>query len=471
LRKKIILCIIVDVTLILAFLVFNITNVDNQQNLMIQLVYIILVDWSFCIITGIMCGFKIYGLYLMYLISYLVFIFGQIISRYVFMFTDESISYLMKIIPDEGLTQGIVLAIYCMLSLHLGALICKVFYSKNTCTYKSTHLSKYKLLNMKKVAVLLFLITFPFAFYNFILVLKLSISGGYVAVHSDINYGINSILEKIVPFFSISLLMLIVANREHLKRARMIFLFAIFYYGLQILFGARGIPLLQIIVTIVLWHSMVNKINKKRIIGIILWLIPLSALLGIMKEVRANPLGYWFANFNSIFIESLKNNSILNVINEMGSAIYPTVASMLVCPNIIPFQYGKTFMYAIFTIIPNVGSGVHWTKQYTDIANIVSLHFGTPFGGSIVEEGYINFGWYSLLFFVVIGYFLVKLETYIENNKEKSEYLYPLYASISVQILWSIRNNLAPVVIYSIRYILITYILYKVINYKNKETL
>lgn len=462
-RKKIILSIIVNILLILFFLWSNFTKAPDEQYVMIHLVYIILFAWIFCIISGIVCGFKMYGIYMLYLISYLIFIFGQIISRYMFMFTDEMISYLFKIISDEDLTHGVVLAIYCMLSLHLGALICKLVCIKNTYICKVSQLNKYKLMNMKKVASLIFLITFPFACFNLVSTLKLSISGGYNKTYSNITYGASSIGEKIVPFFFISLLMLIVAYREELKVAKSIFWFTIFYTGVQILFGARGIPLLQIIVTIILWHSMVSRINKMTVIKIILCLIPLSSFLSIMKEIRSYPLGTWFNNFNVIFLESLRNNPILSVINEMGTAIYPTSAALLCSPNMIPFQKGKTFLYAFFTIIPNLGSGEHWTKQYTDITNIAASYFNAPFGGSIVEEGYINFGWASILFFIAIGFCLVKLEIYVENNKERIEYLYPLYAALSVEILWSIRNNLAPVIIYSTRYILLTYILYKIV--------
>lgn len=282
-------------------------------------------------------------------------------------------------------------------------------------------------------------------------------------------YGIESIIEKIVPYFFISLLLLIYINRKEIKKARIFFTITIIYCGIQLFFGARGIVLIQILMVVILWYTAVKKMSKKLVIALLILIIPISYLISFIGTMREYPINEWSDKI--IEGKAFEENFLVKTMNEMGIAIYPTAATMILVPEKIEYQYGITFMAAFTTIIPNLGSGEHFANQYMNFISKVAKEFRVPFGGSIVAEGFVNFGWFAPLFFVLLGYLMIAIEQRVENARKTNEMVYPLYIFFSVYLLWTVRNTLSTLIIYSLRYALLIYIAYyifKWIYYKNR---
>lgn len=434
----------------------------------IVLIWIAVVINVFCIASAILAGEKIYSAYVIYLAMFLIFIFGQMICRYVFGYLDQGLSYLQVIVEEEDLKPAIVLATYCLLAMNYGAMLTKCFLKEKKISEPIENT-----LVLKTFAKILCLCTIPFVLYDFVDNLSLAIAGGYKGVYSDVNYGLSSIMEKIVPYFFIALLLLLYSYRKEIKKARIIMIFTVLYSGIQMIFGARGILLLQILVTIILWSTSIKKPSKKLIVSLLILVIPMSYILSFIGEMRNYPVSEWKTQIEEGKL--FEDNFILKIVNEMGIAIYPTAAAIVLVPDEIPYKYGATFVMALTTIIPNLGEGEHFSNQYTNFTSEIAQKTGGPFGGSIVQEGFVNYGWYCPIFFLLFASLLIYLDNKVQYVKKKSEIIYPLYLAFLVQLLWTVRNNLAPLIIYIIRYILPILILYvifekKIYKRKGKRT-
>ena len=420
-----------------------------------SLLWIAILINVFCVISAILSGMKIYNAYVIYLAMFLIFIFGQIICRYIFGYTDARLSYLQIVVKEENLKPAIILSTYCLLAMNYGAMLVNSL-KRN----KKIEVKEVKTKRLKTFAKILFICTIPFVVYEFGNKIILAINGGYKGVYSEVNYGLSSIVEKIIPYFYISLLLLLYSCRKNVAKSRAILIFIIIYSGIQMVFGARGIVLLQILMTIILWCVAVKKPSKKLIIAMLILIIPVSYIISFVGEMRNYPVAEWGKKIAEGKV--LQDNFILKTINEMGTAIYPTAASIIVVPEEIPYKYGTTFLAAATTIIPNLGDGEHFANKYIKFTSEVAKKFAAPFGGSIVEEGFVNFGWCCPLFFIFFAMGIVLLEDKIYQLGSKNEIIYPLYIAFVVQLLWTVRNNLAPLIIYMIRYIIPVFILYLV---------
>lgn len=438
--------------------------ITDSINLLIWIAILVNV---FCIISAVLSGMKIYNAYVMYLVMFLIFIFGQIICRYFFGYTDSRLSYLQVVVKDEELKPAIILSTYCLLAMNYGAMLVNSL-KKN----KKIEVKEDKTKRLKTFAKILFICTIPFVVYEFGHNIILALNGGYKGVYSEVNYGVSSIIEKVIPYFYISLLLLLYSCRKNISKARAILIFTIIYSGAQMVLGARGILLLQILMAVILWCTAVKKPSKKLVIVMLILIIPVSYIISFIGEMRNYPVEEWGNKIAEGKV--LEDNFILKTINEMGIAIYPTAASIIVVPKEIPYKYGTTFAAAVTTIIPNLGAEEHFANKYMNFTSEVANKFGTPFGGSIVEEGFVNFGWYCPLFFIFFAMGIVLLEDKIYYLSSKNEIIYPLYIAFVVQLLWTVRNNLAPLIIYIIRYIIPVVILYlifiKIYGEKGKKS-
>lgn len=147
----------------------------------------------------------------------------------------------------------------------------------------------------------------------------------------------------------------------------------------------------------------------------------------------------------------------------MGTAIYPTAAAVSIFPDNREYKYGITYWYGIRGVIPNLGSELSKSKVFGDIQEEVSQYYGLAFGGSVVEDLYANFGMFSILGMGIIGFAMHKLQIKMESKNETNKMIYPLYATICIQIIWTVRNTINPIFRYFVWYIVTTYLLYKII--------
>lgn len=469
--KSLVYLIITLTILILIFFAFGKgDNVVITDTLIPHLSIIAFFIWALCIMNCIINKTSISNLYFLYLLMYGVFIFGYIICKYIFGYIALEAFDLNKYINKEYLAQGIILSIYCLIGLHLGYLISLLIKKQNN-QYKKEKKCYDKEISIsviKKMAIILIVISLPFVLVSTINDFKLASIYGYQGVYGSVKVGLASISNKLEPLFFIGMMLLMAGNTKNIKKCKLILAFIIIYNFTLMFLGSRGINILKMLVAIIFYHTKVKKFNYKNILVASILGVILVNSMTMIKSFRKYGLNEWLPNLSKIIKETATENTFLEIINEMGVAIFPTAAAIEYVDDTQEYKYGMTYLYGLTTFIPNISSEVHSAVEKSDTQAMIAKYYGLSFGGSVVQEAYINFGWYSWIFMAMLGYTLSKLSNKILEGH--SLIGYTLFCIFMVNFLWTIRNNIMPGLCRDVLwYIVPIYIIYKLIYNGRKK--
>lgn len=195
---------------------------------------------AYCLVTSMLCKSKITNLSIIYIVFYMIFIFGSFIARFCFNFNEENTEALYKMIDPYYLVQAGILSIYCLLGIHIGAAIASYTTKQAELKEKEEVIDKEIVIKtIRRVSAILLVISTLSAIITFYNNAILAYQGGYSAVYSTTSYGINSLHEKLEPFFYVGLLLLMVSYKEQRKKANIVFTINLLYNGVQIFFRSK----------------------------------------------------------------------------------------------------------------------------------------------------------------------------------------------------------------------------------------
>lgn len=461
------LSLIINVFVFILLIIFfgNGDSFSGNINISVLLSSISLFLMIYILLSIIKCGYKWNNITFLFLILYYVFTFGQVLCKYTFNFIDMDL-FDMSVAFNEVLIQkAMLIGIYSLVSMHTFAIIYKIL--EITPLKKDKTNDNVDFVILKKLGYILLFFSVPFAVYELYTNLGLAYNGGYEAVYTNVKYGVESIVSKISPFFQIALFLLIYTNKFRKKNAIKWLIIGLTFNVVSILLGNRGLPLLHLLSLIVFWNY-IFPIPRKKVFLLTLSLIPLSGVISLFRVLRETAISSWINNFGTLFISAINDNPILKTINEMGTSIYPISASLNIYPNMLPYKYGITFLYAIGTIIPNLSTTAHWAKMGSSVNVEVASIYKAAFGGSIIQEFYANFSWFGCILFLGLFMFLLNIIEKKCINSSKS-IVKILFFSFLPNILWVVRNNAAPLIKDFVWYILSTYIFYILIKYRTEN--
>lgn len=431
--------------------------------------YIGLIVNFFCIISCYKIEKRITSPYMLFQILSILFLYGQLFCREILNYQVNEMFDLKVLVNDDNLIQACFLIMFCQLALHMGLLIGKTIKVKNIEeNNEEKNNEEIQLKTLRTLGWLLILVSVMPAIYDYYINLIATLKSGYAGLALNKTYGLASIFEKLVPFFQIALLSLMLGYKRNTKVSKLFLFFIILFYGTQMFFGNRGIPLIAVITGIWLYHVAVKKIDKKVIIIILVLIIPISAVLNVIRQVRDEyGISQWISNINNLLINNLDNNNpILETAYEMGTAIYPTAYTLKIIPEEIELKYGKTYLLSFFSVVAvNINNTKNTLAYDMNVAAQMTKHSGSSFGGSYIQEAYANFGWFCPLFIFALGVVFEILNKKILCNKTFINMV--LVAYFLNPLLWIIRNVIVTVPREICWYILPTYILYKMLYNKN----
>ena len=397
----------------------------------------------FSIVNSVILEKNFLNLYTIYVIFYFIFNFGLVFLRYYVGYECEEITmYLDYLFTLADLYKATLLSSYCFFAINIGYLFVRLFLRKNT---DSTIMKKYnkKITDLKeyeKLFKVLLVFTLPFVIFEYLKKITLVLNYGYSGNYNDLNYGLASIGEKILPFYTICTFILMLMNKNDKKKAKFYLIIGVVYNFGLILLGARGQAILKIVMYIYIWYKYISKINIKEILKFSLVAFILVLSITIIRQYRDISLNEWVNNIFGIASQALKNNILYEVIYEMGMAIYPTASAIRLVPNVIPYFNGSTYLYSfINSFIFNFGtSDKNITNNY-NIGYIIAEQENIQYGSSFIEESYANFGMFSIIFCALITIIFVKFIDYINRN-ENNCIIVGLCLYFYSEILWTIRN-------------------------------
>ena len=460
------------VTMMIWTIVFFIKYQYDIKNVNISLeniTFIGVIINMYCVLAMIIIERKITSPYTLFQCISVVFLYGQLICREIIGFNVEEIYDLKNLVSENAIINACFLIIYCQLSLHLGVLVYKIL-GKNNEKKKIYIEEGLQLKVIKKLGYFLLIISVIPAFYDFFSRLNGAMVLGYDGLVETTTYGLYSVLSKLVPFFKIALFCLMIAYKNEKNIAKFILVFGVTFYGIQMLFGNRGIPLITVITMIWLYNIAIKRIDKKIFISLLIAIIPITAIITVIRDYRTQSgMSEWIFNMGALVQERMiENNPVFETMYEMGTAIYPTSFSIDTVPEKVDYQYGKSYVLSVFSIAAiNTSNEKNNLAYEMNVAAQMTELSGSTFGGSYIEEAYANFGWLSPIFIFFIGIMFEILNKRI--NKEKIFINLVLIAYFLNPLLWTIRNVMVTLPREFVWYMLPTYILYKLFyNSKTK---
>jgi oligosaccharide repeat unit polymerase len=331
-------------------------------------------------------------------------------------------SYLFWSLTKYQFVRAQMFTLICLITFHIGALIgCK----KNS-TMSEMFNPRYKFkekeieLNMKTInqtGKLLFLFSFPSFLYYTIRSISIVSDRGYAAIYGydGTIVATTNIVIKLFSFtsqyFFPSLICLLVANKNFRIRRNIVVMIMLVCIINDLYIGGRSSAVKLVLVIICIYHYCVKTINKKSgikltIIGYLL--ISFLSIVGQLRVVNNRNLIDYFVAFMDSFG---KENLFVDAIVEMGGSMFPLAKVMEIFPDIIAFWDGKSYLYALYSLIPNLGFWeIHPALQYSAgsdwLMKLLNMGYGPGF--SLCADAFRNFGWSGsiMLFFwgIVFGH-------------------------------------------------------------------
>ena len=455
-----------NVFLVLIIAVLYFLNCDYQF-MSIQWITIIAVIINVLILLRHYYNYKSFkSAYFLFQFLSLPFLYGQLVVRYIFNYIPRDTFDMSRLVSTEYTIKAVFLIILCQLFLDLGYNL----YNKNNKNnnFFDDSIIDYKL--FKRLGYVLIIISIIPTFINYYEFIKSCLVYGYSGKHLVNTYGLSSIFSKIVPFFYIGILCLLYGYKQNRRITTILIYFSIIFYGSQMFFGNRGMPLLMVVCIIWFYHYYIKKIKFKKAIVLVICSFFIITLMNIIRENRRYGIEKWIGNIYTIMSDSIvQNNQLFDINYEVGTTIYPITYTLEHIPKDINYKYGINYLYSIYSIIRvNMSSSrddVFIEKM--NIAEEIVNHSGATFGGSYIQEAYANFGWFCLVFTFIFGILLKKMDIYLFASFSPISHILITYFLTS--LLWIIRNTMISLPRELVWYILSTYLLYKLIGRKKNE--
>lgn len=245
-----------------------------------------------------------------------------------------------------------------------------------------------------------------------------SLSMGYGAIYGgEPKIGINNIWSFIGAYFIPSIICLFIAYKDH-KKIRNTFLIIMLLISLAILItGGRSRAVILLCLVVILYDYLIKKFSKKQIFIVLICGIILLQVLAIIASTRTASIDE--RSYNVQFA----NNAAVEAIAEMGWTQFCLIESMKFVPADEDYRYGRSYLYAFTTIIPNLGFWeYHPAKLESNLGEWLTNKLGTNFGTgfSMCAEAWVNFGNLGFLLFYLWGFALAsifgKIDISIKNN-------------------------------------------------------
>lgn len=378
-----------------------------------------------------------------FMLIYFIVIFGRSILQYNVNYTPSS-SYFdsFSAFSELYLSKALALGVYSLACLNIGVTIKKMnikIKRKILSDNNYDHEIDYKVLKTSNYFIFLIAIVPAIINYynNFI----------GISVVGDTNTILELLSGLMLPFFVILMIT---------KKEKWTFVMAVLYYFPQLFWGGRGRPIIQLAIIFFIFVRFIFKRKIKtrhKLLAFVGGSLILNLFI-VIKEFRGQQLSAWIFNFPTIYLETFsESNPILEVIYEMGVGLAPTAAAIKYVPDFIPIQYGKTIIYSITTAIPDLlGIRPVFMSTYGNIPNLISSLEGASFGGSILQDFFVNFMWFTPLIMIIVGYLIQNYSTKMLNETRLSKNL--IYYSLMYPILWWPRSSIG----FIFRYIAVTLI-------------
>lgn len=258
------------------------------------------------------------------------------------------------------------------------------------------------------------------------------------------DYGSTSLI-RLLWRFGLPCCSFLFLMRKDFKSVIKSFFTLIFVFFIMLMMGNRGYAISTAIAWLWVYMFSVRRIPAVVWAGIFaISMIVVVAFYQVKSLSLSEKL-----DFKSY---SLDSKMILFALLYEGSTSYRTIVYTIdFLPSNRKYDFGASYLWALSTVLPNIGSGKHIAQSREDPSTWLAWQInpkqavvGQAYGFSVIAEAFYNFSYIGvILIMFFLGYIFKKLET---KNNEKS-YISILVSAIVLQwSLWGVRNSAESIV-------------------------
>ncbi len=378
----------------------------------LSMLFVVWVFYSWKILTS-----RILSYYAVFILVAVLFHFGQ---AWVQSLSPDAKSYvnLTDFYSDGKINTGFFFSFCCLMILHFGGLVA-AFFSRNG---KKWHDAESENMipdlgrRVKEPLNQDLLMTFGIVLFCFSFFMKLIIDarmfgyvlqGGYLAIFDNELSGVFwRLAYRISGFFYPAVYIILYTVRNNDRAWNFLFSGVILYnlmYGFFI--GNRGSVFMFILALILYRHTIHKRYTKKESLKLALFgflVLMLSSVIALTRVAAKGDM-----SINGILSGIAGYNLIYGSISEFGGTLMTLLVAMRIVPETLPFAGGISYLASSVIIIPDVfGLFANLTPYITVSGVLNEYHYGL--GGSFIAEAYYNFGNYSALFMLILGFTIGK---------------------------------------------------------------
>lgn len=419
----------------------------------IQLAYSIYSWWK---VDG-----TLFNAYIVFIIAFYLFNTGQVVLE-LFGWAQNAHLLLNGYLDSKAFYDGAYYSLGSLLFFHFGALLVakrkRVLYNTFSDYAIKTRLSFEAIW---KAGLSCVIISAPFYFYNLYANVLTAMVYGYSGL---VENSENSHLASVIGDMYTPALIALYFSSEFLNKGKKSIVYTLFLtvFLPPLILGGRSNTMIIFAVFCII-YSLYHKIKKRHLLitGIATFaLLFLFFVIALTRNISNKSI--------SLYEDALaenKENPIAGVIQEMGFSMFPVSWTMQNVPKRKDYEYGTTYLWELFSIVPNLGFWeVHPAKSHESnswMQKEAGYSFGL--GYSLIAEAYNNFGWFGWIFMVFQGYLYCLVFRFVRKENVKMK---PIILICSIVFLWfsikGVRNSFLGIVRGVFYYMIPLYI---IINY------
>lgn len=400
--------------LLLMQLLFS--SADSDTQLVLTAVLAIMVI-SFILISSF-SALKRIDCYMIFMSLSFFFMFGEQLLYLFGIRVDEMWIY-RGLLRQDTIYVTAFFTLYTYLVMHLGySLVLHKRVSKVNLPDENADMGSRKRLMKAGIVVALIAIV-PTAYYLGRKIF-LSIILGYGEMLNEMNIngegGIDTLVVILSSFMIPALLSMFIAKN---KESRWPWVLIAVYVIAYMLSGSRidsFCLMCGILYANILVHS---KLTKKSFVTILVVGVSIAVVFSFVSHSRNNQE----STNKEVASQLVEENPVTEILKEMGFTFCATGVVIEHCPSDKPFLYGQSYLSGLLYALPNAITGSYYTKTpEVDSGFKDYISTGGGIGSSFIAEGYYNFGWYSILLFLLYGYMGGVLCCKLERSVNRCNY-------------------------------------------------
>ncbi|WP_270166531.1 O-antigen polysaccharide polymerase Wzy [Paenibacillus sp. SYP-B4298] len=387
------------------------------------------------------------SIYFIFLFFSVFFHFGQIFTNSLGLGSLISESIISaNVLQDRSLNTVVHSIKFCTLSIFLFNMGAQYIFNTR---YKDEEVDETILLEREKsglkvsrITGLIVLIISSYFIYKFDSAYIIQgMTNGYIGIRQlDVNYGITDDMARL---FKVGMILLIIGYKDKKSIFVILVLSNISYSLLKVaVTGLRGYEIIYLVILVYIYYKVYKNLSLAKLSllltsGIVL--LTLSSLTVLYRESTRS------FNLSNVWDFLINRNPIISSINEFGSTLITTQLFIDFVPQTIDYGYGKSYVYSLVTLLPNINGFLNDIVQSAYPNVILARHF-PGIGGSFIGELYYNFGDFGVFVSAFIGGAIALLSLAAEKALKRKEFFkFGLYAIAFNTILWTVRDSLSTI--------------------------